>query len=116
MHHAGQAPTLDLERLAVLAAVDGTGSMLATMIGMFRASAPERAAEMRRAVREDDAEALIRAAHRLRGTSANIGASRLSELCAAIDDGSPHAALLLDAVERHLPEVLAALQAFDAAA
>ena len=86
------------------------------VIGAYLADTPPRFAQLRAAADAGDAEALRKAAHALKSSSANVGAEQLAALCKALEmlgrkatvDG---ATTLLMAVESQLPLVLEALQA-----
>jgi len=69
---------------------------------------------MRQAAEKDDAEALVRPAHSLKSSSANVGASTLSEACRSLEaDGRtgvvPDVAVRVADCERMFAEVRAAL-------
>lgn len=55
--------------------------MLAEIAGMFVTDAPSQMTELREAVESGDADGVERTAHSLKGSSGNIGASRMSEIC-----------------------------------
>jgi HPt (histidine-containing phosphotransfer) domain-containing protein len=63
-------------------------SVLAELIDIFVVSAPERLAEMRRAVNASDAQGLLISAHMLKGSCSTFGASPLAEVCARIEEAS----------------------------
>ncbi|HZN12195.1 MAG TPA: response regulator, partial [Blastocatellia bacterium] len=63
----------------------GSGDIGDELIDLFLKEAPERLAAIRRAVEQDDPRALVRAAHRLKGSSATLGARPLAELCAQLE-------------------------------
>jgi signal transduction histidine kinase/DNA-binding response OmpR family regulator len=85
------------------------------VIGAFLADTPPRFAQLQSAVNAGNAEALRKAAHTLKSSSANVGAEHLAGLCKELEllgrkatvDGAK--TLLLD-VESELPRVLATLQ------
>ncbi|HTX06826.1 MAG TPA: Hpt domain-containing protein, partial [Steroidobacteraceae bacterium] len=58
------------------------------LLATFRASALSSLAEMREALDAGDRERLRRAAHKLKGGSDNIGATRLRELAAQLEAGA----------------------------
>lgn len=71
---------------------------------------------MRLAGSTDDAEAMIRPAHSLKSSSANVGATGLTELCRALEADArsgtiPDAAGRVSACERGFDDVRAALLA-----
>ena len=53
---------------------------------MFLSEAPAQMASLRQAVAEDDLETVKRLAHSLKGTSGNMGAWRMSRVCAELQD------------------------------
>jgi two-component system, sensor histidine kinase and response regulator len=92
-----------LERLGEAAGED----LMGQLIILYLASADDRVVELRSALAAHDASATHRAAHSLTGASANIGALRLSRLCAALSlsgeaDDLINGEALLEAVEAEL--------------
>jgi signal transduction histidine kinase/DNA-binding response OmpR family regulator/HPt (histidine-containing phosphotransfer) domain-containing protein len=81
------AGLLDMEVLAALRAMQrpGRADLLARVIDLFGRDAPRFAADMRSAIAAGDAEALRHAAHTLKSTSANVGATTLAERCRAVE-------------------------------
>ena len=84
------------------------------VVAAYVGDAPARLAQLQAAAAAGDADALRRAAHALKSSSANVGAEQLSALCREIESlgrsGSVEAAkTLLTGVESQLPRVLAAL-------
>ncbi|MEN2745272.1 Hpt domain-containing protein [Sinomonas halotolerans] len=80
-------PALDPERIAVLRELgpaDGQGLLPATAEA-FRHEAEWGLRDLRAAAADGGGEPLFRAAHRLRGSAANIGASRVADLCAELE-------------------------------
>jgi two-component system, sensor histidine kinase and response regulator len=74
---------------------------------MFVADADTQLTEMHRALDVDDAAAVARSAHNLRGASATLGATDLASLCKTLESQSAGGDLsngepLLDAVELEL--------------
>lgn len=94
----------------------GQPSMLRKIIGLYIESAPAQIERMRDAVAAGDSEALRQAAHTLKSSSANLGATRLADLCKELEqrgrdrrlDG---AAALLPDVDRHYARARDALLA-----
>jgi len=80
----GSGPVLDVEVLdqLQLLGVDLVGQLVELFV---RSAVADRAA-LYAAVEAGDADAFARGAHRLRGGSANLGAIRLSALCADLDE------------------------------
>ncbi|HEX4562851.1 MAG TPA: Hpt domain-containing protein, partial [Solirubrobacteraceae bacterium] len=60
--------------------------MRARLIAAFEQSLPEVLAEIGQAARDGDAVGVRRAAHMLRGSSAMLGARRLSSACLRVED------------------------------
>lgn len=56
------------------------------LVDEFLADAPVQLAAMRAAVEQGDAAELVRPAHTLKGTSANLGAALLAAECRAIEE------------------------------
>jgi len=102
-----------LEQLRALQRA-GTPSVLAKVIGLYDTEAPALLSAMRRAVTAGDADGLHRAAHKLKSTSATLGATRLAELCRALEAEvriEDDAASRLEAIEAEYDRVRPALQA-----
>ena len=81
----GIKPSLDrdvLERLRVM----GGAEMFSELARTFLRDAPARLAELRRVVEAGDVELVERPAHALKGSSGSMGATRMAELCAALQD------------------------------
>ncbi len=90
------------------------------VIRAYLADAPERVAHVRRAVEDQDAEALRKAAHAMKSSSANVGADALAALCKQIEaigrGGSVDGALpLVAAAQAELERVTGALEALKTA-
>ncbi len=51
------------------------------ILELYLGDSPARLATLRRGLADGDAQAIERAAHALKGSSANLGASALAELC-----------------------------------
>jgi signal transduction histidine kinase/DNA-binding response OmpR family regulator len=110
------AASLDGRALDQLRALQRAGapSVLARVIGLYEREAPALLAAMREAVAAGEADGLRRAAHKLKSTSAVLGATRLTELCRALEaeariDGAT--ASQLEAIEVEYDRVRPALQA-----
>jgi CheY-like chemotaxis protein/HPt (histidine-containing phosphotransfer) domain-containing protein/anti-sigma regulatory factor (Ser/Thr protein kinase) len=87
----------------------------AQWIELFAATAPGGIVEMKRAHAESRADDLARAAHSLKGSSSNFGASALVNLCAQIEDAVRSGNLegmgdLIAAAEKELDRVIEALR------
>jgi len=60
-------------------------SVLNEVVGLFVADAPMRIASIREAMQKHDAGLLLSAAHALKSSSGNVGASRLHKMCADLE-------------------------------
>jgi CheY-like chemotaxis protein len=88
---------------------------VAKWIELFVATAPGSIADMKRALEESHAADLSLAAHSLKGSCSNFGASALAEICARIehtaDDGNLHGmGELIASAEKELGRVIDALK------
>lgn len=75
------AACVDPAVLADLWQLDETGELLTTLITHYRNETPEQLAVMQAAFRRSDAAALATAAHTLKGSSGNLGATHIQQLC-----------------------------------
>ncbi len=85
------------------------------LVSLFISGMAEGLCSMRKALEESDTSGLRESAHGLKGTSANMGASRLSLLCARFEelcDGSQkdEIAFALKAIETEASRVTAILR------
>jgi CheY-like chemotaxis protein/HPt (histidine-containing phosphotransfer) domain-containing protein len=91
-------------------------SVLTELIDIFVVSAPERLAEMRRALNGSDAPGLLNSAHMLKGSCSTFGASPLGEVCARIEQASggnmEGAAELIVIAGKELNRLTGALEAY----
>ena len=77
---------VDPSRLATMAAFDDArGSLRQGIVDDFLATLDERVSAVKRATQTQDFESLFAAAHLLKGACDNIGATPLSDLCAAFE-------------------------------
>ncbi len=78
---------VDPARLSELRSLqlEGEPSVLEQLIGPFLHAAPSQLAALRAAIGSGDAEALRQAAHALKGSSSNLGATRMAELSADLE-------------------------------
>ena len=76
-----KAASVDPAVLADLWQLDETGELLTTLITHYRNETPEQLAVMQAAFRRSDAAALATAAHTLKGSSGNLGATHIQQLC-----------------------------------
>ena len=78
---------VDADRLELLRRVGpGDGSLLVGLIDTFVTQAPSNLADLVAAVSTGDAAALHRAAHRLKGSAANMGVVGVAAICAELED------------------------------
>ena len=78
---------LDPERIAMLRELDdGDGELMGILAREYETDSNVQLATMQRALADADSEALVRSAHALKGASANLGAGRLAELCARLEE------------------------------
>jgi HPt (histidine-containing phosphotransfer) domain-containing protein len=85
---------LDKAQIELLRSLDdGDGAVLGEIIDQYLTQTVEGRGELVRAIGEGDTQALERAAHKLRGASANVGAIVLVEICAELE-ARGHAARL----------------------
>ena len=81
-----QLSALDRDRIRELQELTSDDpSLLQELIDLFLSGTPQLLEQMRRAVEDDDAGALRRAAHTLKGSSGQMGALRMQEICGIID-------------------------------
>ncbi|MDP9199990.1 MAG: Hpt domain-containing protein, partial [Pseudomonadota bacterium] len=68
--------------------VGGNHATIHRIIGIFRASLPQVAAEIREGCRAGDMQRVTMASHRLKSSARSIGALRLGQLCAELERAS----------------------------
>jgi signal transduction histidine kinase/CheY-like chemotaxis protein len=76
---------VDQERMRVFR--DDYPEIVEQLVDLFVDSTPPLLADLRQAAQAEDADAVRRAAHKLKGSCQNIGAARLAGLAAAIEQG-----------------------------
>ena len=95
---------LDRSQIEFLVSLDdGQGEMLAEIVREYLASSEESSTELVRLLGEGDREAIERAAHTLKGASANVGATGLVDVCAGLE---------MRAHERQLGDTTALMEQF----
>jgi len=111
------APTLDPVMIASLREIqlEGEPDVLSQLVGLFAEEAPDVLRAIRRAVEQTNPEGLRAAAHSLKGSSNNLGAKRLGQLCADMEKlartGSAQVdPALLDELDREYERVCIALE------
>ncbi|HEV7803499.1 MAG TPA: response regulator [Burkholderiales bacterium] len=79
--------TLDPGPIANIRALQRPGApdLLGRIVALYLAEAPQLAHAMRSAIGNGDIAALLRDAHKLKSSSANLGALRLAEMCKAVE-------------------------------
>ncbi|MBI1950911.1 MAG: response regulator [Acidobacteria bacterium] len=78
---------LDPEIFGQLREADGAGGgFLAALIDKFLQEAPVRLAALREAAERADAQALVKAAHSLKGSSGTLGARDLAAMCSGLEE------------------------------
>jgi CheY-like chemotaxis protein len=102
---------------AIRALPGGNGAALANkVIRAYLTDAPDRLARLRAAADEGDGEALRKAAHAMKSSSANVGAERMAARCKELETMGRTGILegtapLLAAIDAELARVLPALEA-----
>lgn len=82
----GAAPAIDSAAANVLQQIgEGGDDVLHEVIDLYLADAPSRLGEIRRAVAAHDSHWLASAAHALKSSSGNVGASRVREICGELE-------------------------------
>lgn len=100
----------------LLAMAGGDPALLRELLGDFLSDADRYAEELDAAVGAGDDSALVRPAHSLKSNAMNVGATRLAELCRALEADAragavPSAAERVAEVQAELDEVRAAVEA-----
>jgi len=67
--------------LTDLRQLDDTGELFTTLMTHFLDETPRLQEQMQAAFRRRDATALVEAAHKLKGSSGSVGATRMQQLC-----------------------------------
>ncbi len=70
---------------------DGEPSVVAELVGLFIEHTPPKLAQMAEAIESKDLPLLRRAAHSLKGSSANVGARGMQEICGTLEHNPPEA-------------------------
>jgi PAS domain S-box-containing protein len=90
------APTTSFDRAALMERTDSDSGLIRTLVGIFETDRPRLLAEIQSAIEHDDAEALHRAAHTLKGALGAFGARAAYSLAERLErlgrDGSPASA------------------------
>ncbi|MHC5210154.1 MAG: Hpt domain-containing protein [Planctomycetota bacterium] len=80
-----RTPALDPLALEEIRALDDDGTLVVEIIELFRSETPGRVTAVCEAFGRDDADGMMREAHALKSSSAQLGAHRLSALCREIE-------------------------------
>ncbi len=94
---------------------DGEPDKLARIVLLFMEDVPPRLESMRQAVGRGEAQSVEETAHLLKGGSGYMGATRMAEICARLQEGASSGALahapdLLDELEEEFQRVCPALE------
>lgn len=96
--------------------MEGSGiDLVAELVAAYLSDAPRLYAGLVEALRADDSERVRRQAHKLKGASLSLGASRLVELCQLVEERAAQADLapcqaLVDEAAQELERATSALQ------
>jgi len=107
---------LDRSQIELLVSLDdGEGAALQEIVDEYLTMSEESGVELLRVLQEGDADAVERAAHTLKGASANVGANALVDVCAGIEAHARQgelqgAAELTEQFEAELSRARSALQ------
>lgn len=108
---------INLDKLDALRQLDPAGSagILKKLIGIFLVSAPEFVIKIEAAIQAGDHVGLVRTAHSLRSSAANVGAEKLFEICRLLEESDSHAqnndmVSLLSRLQHEFRLVMKALQ------
>jgi len=98
-------PAIDSEAIENLRALDtdGDNSFLREIIGIFLQDTPLRIADLHQSLAAGDVVRFSRAAHSLKGSASNLGATRLSGAASKLEQQSRHDGLA--SVGSHLPVI-----------
>jgi HPt (histidine-containing phosphotransfer) domain-containing protein len=113
-------PTDDVLDAAVVAGLRraqgafGNATFIKQLVGLFRVRTPEKIDRIRQALADSDAATVRDLAHGLRSNCGMLGATRMADACARMEDAASRAdfasaAEALRDAEAQLPLVLAAL-------
>ncbi len=113
-----EAPPLDLSVLEGLRELQGQGEpdIVTELAEMFLDDATARLPSLYVALEEGDSERVEEISHTLKGSSGNMGATQMAEICAQLQDAGTshdleHAPELLDRLEAEFERVRVALEA-----
>jgi HPt (histidine-containing phosphotransfer) domain-containing protein len=86
MHTAETVPVLDDSVIAELRQLGD--EVVGEVVTVFLSDAPRRLGKLQHALIEQSRETVVREAHGLKGSALGVGAARLAQLCAAIEQGA----------------------------
>jgi CheY-like chemotaxis protein/HPt (histidine-containing phosphotransfer) domain-containing protein len=94
---------------------EGEPEILSELIELFLHEVPQQLGTIREAIEKDDAPSVERIAHTLKGSSGNMGAMRMAQNCAELEDGGASGDLsrapeLLERLEEEFGRVHLALE------
>ena len=106
-----------LDSATALERVEGDRELFAELVRLFVEECPAAVKEMRRVLREGDARLLDRLAHTMKGSSASLGANRVSQAALVLEMRARSAALqnageLIDSLQAEIDLVLPELESF----
>lgn len=83
---------INLDRLNALRQLDpgGNTGFLKRLVNIFLVSTPEFVKNIETAIQAGDRAELVRAAHSLRSSAANVGAEKLSEICRLLEESGDY--------------------------
>jgi HPt (histidine-containing phosphotransfer) domain-containing protein len=81
----GDGAALDSSVVGRLREIDGTGAVFERLVDTFFGLADERLADMRRAADAEDAAAMKRLAHDVKGAAANLGMVTVAAVCGELE-------------------------------
>jgi HPt (histidine-containing phosphotransfer) domain-containing protein len=81
-------PTLDVRVLGILRNLQSPGEpdIVAQLTDLYLQELPARMVRLGQAIERGDASELAKAAHSLKGSSANMGARRVAQLCLDLEN------------------------------
>ena len=98
LSHVGEGPLMDFNRINEFREFDDEElSMTREVVRLFVVDAPRRIEEIAAAISANDANALSRAAHALKGAAGNVGAVAIQALCSGLEAESRSAVVPRDA-------------------
>ena len=116
-----EEPTIDPEAISNLRELNpgDNGEFLREIVGIYIEDTPKRVAELRKFLAAGDLAAFTRAAHTIKGSSANVGAARVRALAERLEqlgrrDGLSGVGSLVDQCDQAFAEAAAALRSLSA--